>query len=312
MRKITFKLGLSESTAKFLEESCTNSTWKQYDTCIKRWIQFCKEKLLDPFEDNVFNVISFLEYLYNLKLSYMSINTARSALSTVFVNRTPPLGEERLVTRFMKGVSKLRPPRARYQVTWDASTVLNAIKNLDDSFRSISMKTVALLALATGQRVQTIASIKLSNIVWGEHVQIKLPARLKTTSVNNKNPILIVPPFHDKLICPYEALRSYIAKSSQVRNGNDNLFLSYVAPFKAVTSQTISRWLCDILKLSNVQENFKAHSFRHASTSKALNNGINVDTILKHVGWSSSSNVFARHYNRPIEKSSSYVEAVFN
>jgi len=45
---------------------------------------------------------------------------------------------------------------------------------------------------------------------------------------------------------------------------------------------------------------FSAHSTRHASTSLAICRGINVDEIEHAAGWSRSSDVFARFYNRPI------------
>ena len=45
---------------------------------------------------------------------------------------------------------------------------------------------------------------------------------------------------------------------------------------------------------------FRAHSFRHASTSKVAHSGVNVDSILSHVGWRANSSVFARFYNRPV------------
>lgn len=95
------------------------------------------------------------------------------------------------------------------------------------------------------------------------------------------------------------------------RTSND-LFIGLVKPHKQVTLQTLSRWLVNILQLSGIYiTKFHAHSFRHSSTSKASQVGVNVDTILKRVGWPQGSKTFAKFYNRPFE-STNFAEAVLS
>ena len=53
---------------------------------------------------------------------------------------------------------------------------------------------------------------------------------------------------------------------------------------------------------AGVDQKFKAHSTRHASTSKALQKGLSVDLIKRAAGWSQNSKVFCTFYNRPIEE----------
>lgn len=170
-----------------------------------------------------------------------------------------------------------------------------------------------LLAISTGQRVQTLASITISNIHWGDTVQIVITKILKTTMVTKSNPVLILPPFQDSDLCPVLALRQYIKVTKLIRDNCNNLFLAIVKPHKSVSSQTISRWLVDLLKLSGIDsDKFKGHSFRHASTSKAASCGVNVDTILRRVGWTEKSSVFARFYNRPILDQTQFARSVLN
>lgn len=45
---------------------------------------------------------------------------------------------------------------------------------------------------------------------------------------------------------------------------------------------------------------FTAHSTRHASTSNAHKNVVSLDLIRKTAGWSDSSSVFARFYQRSV------------
>ena len=82
---------------------------------------------------------------------------------------------------------------------------------------------------------------------------------------------------------------------------HDSLFLSVTSPFKPVCIHTISHWLKQCLSLAGIDSDiFKAHSFRHASTSKAFANGCNVNYIFKRAGWLDDSSVFTRFYNRPV------------
>jgi len=259
--------------------------------------------------------LCFLTDLYNCNLSYSTLNTARSALSSMLEKIDGiSIGEHKLVVDFMKGVSRLRPAVPRYTVTWNPDKVLNLLKswqaNLCD-VKQLTLKLVALLALTTGQRVQTLSRIKLSNIVWDSNVQIVITDILKTTTVVKSNPVLLLPPYHDKELCPVSCLKQYVTRTKETRNEIDELFLSLSKPFKAVTSQTISRWLVIVLKLAGINvDKFHAHSFRHASTSKASRAGVNVDTIMKRVGWTPGSKMFAKVYNRPISEEDKFANAV--
>ena len=65
-----------------------------------------------------------------------------------------------------------------------------------------------------------------------------------------------------------------------------------------------------VLKDAGIDEKFKAHSTRHASTSKAFKNGLNINEIKKAAGWSERLNTFYKFYNRPIINNKSLVEVV--
>lgn len=174
----------------------------------------------------------------------------------------------------------------------------------------LSLKLVALLALATGQSVQTLSSIKLCDIVWGSPIQIKLTSVLKTTTVTRSNPVLVLPSYHDAQICPAQTLRNYVELTKLIRN-SDNIFITTTKPHNAASSQTLSRWLVNVLKLAGIDVGiFHAHSFRHASTSKASQFGVNMDTIIKRVGWAKGSQTFAKFYNRPIDDVTKYADTV--
>ena len=56
---------------------------------------------------------------------------------------------------------------------------------------------------------------------------------------------------------------------------------------------------------------YSVHSTRAASVSAAKRASLNVDDILRTAGWSSEY-CFARHYNKPIAKTSGYAKAVLS
>ena len=106
---------------------------------------------------------------------------------------------------------------------------------------------------------------------------------------------------------------SYINRTNNIRNGNDQLFISFVKPHGAVSTETVSRWLCNVLKLAGINvDEFKAHSYRHASTSTAVKRGVNVNVVLKSVGWSNNSKTFATFYQKPIVQNTMFANAVLD
>ena len=59
-----------------------------------------------------------------------------------------------------------------------------------------------------------------------------------------------------------------------------------------------------MLKKSGIDINvFSAYSTRHASVSLAFKSGVDISTIICTAGWTSTSQTFARFYNKPIQES---------
>jgi integrase len=271
----------------------------------------------NPIKPTIELVIKYLTDMYNKGAGYVSINTARSALSTILGSVDGySIGCHPLVSRLLKGVSRLRPPRPKYDSVWDASTILNLIKswpkNEELSFKMLSYKLVALLALCSAQRVQTLACLNLDEINFKDsEVDIKVSSRLKTTKPG-QGLSLHFSKFDDPVLCLFGCLRCYIDRSQNLRKDN-NLLICTRSPYKHASSQTISRWLKDVIKLAGIDVNkFSSHSFRHSSTSKASELGLSLDVIYKAAGWSEKSKVFANFYKRPIVSHSQFSNAILS
>ena len=88
------------------------NTKKQYKVYLEKWIRFCKRKHKNELNRNTCTVLEFLQHMFSNNYSYSALNTARSALSTIF--DSPPIGEHNMIKRFMKGVFNTKPNLPRY------------------------------------------------------------------------------------------------------------------------------------------------------------------------------------------------------
>lgn len=163
-----------------------------------------------------------------------------------------------------------------------------------------------MLALITAHRAQTISKIKISNIVCKtDSLEIKIPDAIKTSGPGRYQPLLIIPKnVNNPTSCVAKCILEYISNTKEIRGDEEKLFISVRKPFKVISSQTVSKWIKQVLFKSGVDVSvFSAHSTRHASTSAALAKGVDISTIRSTANWSENSKVFANFYNRPITRS---------
>lgn len=295
--------------------SLADSTIKQYNVSIRLWWQFCASTNMDNLRYDKTAVLTFLTHQFNNGCSYGTLNCHRSALSLLLGHE---VGSDDCIKRLLKGAYKLKPNKPKYTCTWNPQVVLNFISNwypnLDLSMEQLTKKLVMLLALCTAHRVQTFTLIKLDEIIISdEGVKILITENIKTSAPGREQPILFLPYFRDNIkVCPASVLKDYIFFTKNMRNSNvGNLILTHKPPHKAATSQSISRWIKQVLSDSGVNvSTFSAHSTRHASTSAAHAAGCSVHVIRKTAGWTSASSAFARFYNRPLIDPSEFARSV--
>lgn len=287
--------------------SLSESSLKQYDSCLKKWWLFCREKIVDPYKCDISQLITFLSIEFDKGASYGTLNSCRSAISLL---HGPELGEDPKVRRLFKGIANLRPAKPKYESTWDPQIVLHQVAqwwpNTEISLEKLTLKLVTLLALVTAQRMQTLASIDIRNIEKSTGlVEIKIPARLKTSRVNKAQPVLTIPFYvENTCICAASSLETYLDRTKDLRGDETQLFIALKKPHKGVSSQTLSKWIKKTLTKSGVDTDaFDAYSTRHSSTSSAKRSGVNIDAIRKAAGWTDKSGTFARFYDRPITAS---------
>ena len=137
------------------------------------------------------------------------------------------------------------------------------------SLKFLSLKLVMLVALVSGQRVQTLSLLDLSFTQYSVYDSIVFViADMTKTSLPGKSASQIVLSEYgqDKRFCVVSCLIAYLLKTLEFRTSS-KLFLGLQKPHKAVGSQTLSRWPKATLHLFGVRiDIFSGHSTRAASS----------------------------------------------
>lgn len=294
--------------------SLSESTIKQYSGSLRAWWYFCQRHRSPLYSPSVAQTLQFLAQELPKISSYSCLNTTRSAISLISQNE---IGNHPMVKRFLKGVSVLKPPRPRYDFVWDPAPVISKLSVIYPyegvSLKDITKKLILLLALATGHRAQTLSLLRTSQISLEEKLIIRVPDRIKTSAPGRSQPLFLFSRFtnHENL-CIVRLMEHYLELTRELRPSTcDFLFISFSKPYKAVSSQTIGRWIRLALADCGINTSiFSAHSTRHASTSQAASKRVSSDIIKRAAGWTGESRVFANFYNRPLLNPEEYSNAV--
>ena len=160
--------------------------------------------------------MEFLTDCYHQGKGYTTINTYRSALTTILCSMNDArdsLGSHPLIARLLKGVYILRPLTPRYSSTWDVSKVTDYFKTLaplhELSLKFLTLKTVMLCALASAQRQKTLSALDLNfRKESRDSISFVVTDRLKTSRPGKS----IENTFSSSgcaSICPFAVLKEY-------------------------------------------------------------------------------------------------------
>ena len=115
----------------------------------------------------------------------------------------------------------------------------------------------------------------------------------------------------DDILCPVNTIKEYLNRRQNLQVQGDSFLFTYGKPHRSPHSDTIKRWVKEIMSLSGIYTDiFKPHSCRSASTSSATALGVLMDTILKHGCWSQQSTLI-KHYLRELQQTSKHFENEF-
>ena len=246
--------------------------------------------------------------MYDRGLQYTTIASARSVLSGILhIPGVTSISSHPLIIRLLKGIFHVRPPKPRYEFIWDTELVLQFLKNLHPSvigLKLLTLKTVALLTLLSGQRVSTLHQFRLSQMQRTPTIVVfNIQGLLKQSRPTKRDlPITYHAFLHDVALCPVATLGFYLRARENLVNAalHDEFFLCYRNPHGPASRDALARWVKMVLGSSGVNlDTFSARSCRSASTSKAAASGVSLERILMAGQWSTSS-TFYNYYRKDI------------
>ncbi|KAK0139820.1 hypothetical protein N1851_023263 [Merluccius polli] len=232
------------------------------------------------------------------------------------------VGRHRLVSLFLRGALRLRPPTAMRAPAWDLPLVLEALSSPpfeplgQVKLKWLSMKAAFLLAITSAKQVGELHALSVSDtcLRWnsdGSGVTLWpnvafLPKVLPRNHLNQ--PIQLArfdPPSEEggyELLCPVRALRAYISATTDIRQ-SEQLFVCHGGPNRgrALTKQRLSHWVVDTITHAYrasgrpPPSGVRCHSTRSVSASWAALRGVPLGTICAAASWASPS-TFSRFY----------------
>ena len=111
--------GVSTDAADLILHSWRTKTNSNYNSARQKWAQWCDNRAHNPFSAPIASFLGFLAHQFALGRVYRSLNVYRSAVSSTHLPVDGfPLKQHPLVTRLLKGVFNLKPPRPKYSSVW--------------------------------------------------------------------------------------------------------------------------------------------------------------------------------------------------
>ena len=219
-----------------------------------------------------------------------------------------------MVTRLFSFFYKKRPNFPKYVVTWDVGLVINFLAGWHPasslSLKQLTLKTVALVALTSCDRVQTLQALRVDRVSTTKKGDIEFVIYdiLKTTRrgrparvvkcVKYPKPELDVAYYVHKYM---DRVLIFRLRAFNKGKGKPNqFFLSHMTGLP-VSKATISRWIKEVMALAGVDTSvFSPGSTRGASVSAAARRGASIEQLLGAGDWTNTG-TFSKHYHRHVD-----------
>ncbi|KAK0146804.1 hypothetical protein N1851_013823 [Merluccius polli] len=294
-----------------------------YENRWKLFSDWCNGKAADPVRCPVAIVLEFLQSLLDSGRSHSTLRVYVAAISSRHEGVDgATVGCHRLVSLFLRGALRLRPPRTLRAPAWDLPLVLEAMSLppfeplTQVGLKWLSMKVAFLLAITSAKRVGELQALSVaetylrwnpdgSGVVLWPNVAF-LPKVLSRTHLNQ--PIRLArfdSPSEEgrsELLCPVRALRAYIAATAGIRQ-SEQLFVCHGGPNRgcALSKQRLSHWVVDAITHAYgasgrpPPSGVRCHSTRSVATSWAALRGVPLEAICAAASWATPG-TFTRFY----------------
>ena len=324
--------GFSEAVAERIEAPQRRSTRSVYEAKWAVFTKWCIANQVDFRSPPVKSVADFLLYLFEDKnLQPSTIDGYRSAIADKLGSTTVNISKDENLTRLLESFHRDRPKGRRGIPSWNLSLVLHQLTKApfeplrDASLKHLTLKTVFLLALGSGKRRSEIHAWQHKNIRhqtdWSKVSLYPSPSFLSKNQLAREGPESVAPVVipalaptldrslkSDRSLCPVRALRYYLDRTSDTRQGKDLVFVSFKKGFdKDISPATISSWIKQTVILcyelsdhhAHTLHQVKVHDIRAFAASKAFQSGVSLEQILSACHWK-SHNTFTQFYLKDV------------
>lgn len=286
---------------------------KDYQQKWYSFITYLERKNISPRTVSITSVIQFLTYLFIDKgLKPSTVSHYKTALTKPLLKvfdidiKIPDIGD------LIRGMQVKRPNQPAEEPQWNLNKVLKYIdEDLPDqlSDEELLRKTAFLLLLATGMRISELRACVRSND-FCQFTQSYLRIRSHPNFIAKNEPLdkrwtfrvvksLKLPNGNASKLCPVSTLRSYLNRTSGVKDGP--LFISVGRDAKALTVNQLSMEVCRIILKADPQTKAKVHDVRKYAASCAFAHTMLTPTELSEsIGWSGPATFF-KYYRTAIE-----------
>ena len=266
-------------------------------------------------------------------------------LSGVFRFVLPELSEHFVIRDLLRSFRLSCPPVSRVP-PWDLLRVLSSLRLApyeplsSASLRSLTMKTLFLLALATARRVGELQAVSASVSFAGEDVFLSYLPEFRAKSESAARPLPRSFPVRslrdfvgdlpeELLLCPVRSLRLYLERTSSLSPRPRSLFVSPRCPSRPLSKNALSFFIRAVIAGASASSSssssrspvpsssgpsssggsragasrFRAHGVRAVAASTAFARNTSLSAVLEAASWASSS-VFTSFYLRDVQFSS--------
>ena len=284
----------SQAAAEQISRGRRQSSRAVYDSKGRIFSRWCSDQSVDPFEITIQKLADFFLFLFHEKgLNPRTIKGYRSAISSTISScgsRTEFTNSPELAS-LIHSFQLERPPQRKIAPQWNLSLVLQAL--LKPPFepihacdlKSLTLKTVFLVALASGRRRSEIHALCYDSHHYRQNKGQGLLTLYPDLDFVAKNQVLdsVAEPIKlkaftsvgsedfDRKLCPVRALLQYrkMTSSPGCRKGRKKLFISY-KPSKTdeIKKASISSWIVKLIRLAYSTEGSTHHETTWISPSR--------------------------------------------
>ena len=318
------KRGFSGQVSRMVSSSVRPSTNKVYDTKWTIFAAWCEKRKVCASKASTPLVADFLAEKQTLAPT--TVEGYRTAISNTIKHV-----RGRDITSDPCIQSLIRSNRLRNTVTkndvppWDLAVVLRYLSKSpfepieSSTLKNLTMKSIFLLALASGKRRGELQALTREGLSWNENKTVvtcrldpSFEAKTQGRTGNPTSPIILhaLSGFvgrdpDENLLCPVRSLLKYYTRVKLAGHvGNKKrLFVSInVGKTTEIASPTITRWIKTVIldahRLVKDQDlrlaGVKAHQVRAVATSLTFKNA-SLEQVLEMGGWTNHS-TFTSYY----------------